>query len=328
MFLDCTAHLVLQRWCRQQFSLLLFQELSDMHRASDQHQAPVLPELPALWIWFHGGREPQSVAHWDQRSSCLCTVSATVESPQLISCITHCTEFSFSISAMKTGEWSSHHVSCFLHKEVTMSVKAHEILCRDTYNDKYDFLDDGSYLKTKWSLYLFFSERISMWELTMDWGNSVDALCLLPPLQETLPRALSRHRGRGHFQRLPPKQRRWIFICLIFTVFLLPILHVHHQLLLLSQTESTTPHRPLHTTVSVHKQGSTWGTDFTWPFTRLFSQKSLTTALLLHHMWGLEKNEQNPRALWGGFQMRTDTLVPPFPSQQGLKDAEMFQLRL
>lgn len=48
-----------------------------MHWAGDQHQAPVLPELPALWIWFHGRRELQSVAHWDQWSSSLCTVSTS-----------------------------------------------------------------------------------------------------------------------------------------------------------------------------------------------------------------------------------------------------------
>lgn len=57
------------------FCCLVSQELSDMYRADNQHQAPVLPELPTIWIWFHGGRELQSLAHWDQWSSSLCTVS-------------------------------------------------------------------------------------------------------------------------------------------------------------------------------------------------------------------------------------------------------------
>lgn len=47
-----------------------------MYRGDNQHQAPLLPELPALWVRLHGGRELQSVAHRDQRSSSLRTVSS------------------------------------------------------------------------------------------------------------------------------------------------------------------------------------------------------------------------------------------------------------
>lgn len=47
-----------------------------MYRGDNQHQAPLLPELPALWVRLHGGREFQSVAHRDQRSSSLRTVSS------------------------------------------------------------------------------------------------------------------------------------------------------------------------------------------------------------------------------------------------------------
>lgn len=72
-------------------------------------------------------------------------------------------------------------------------------------------------------------------------------------MQETISRVMSRHCGRGHFQCLHPKQRR-LLICVLFTLLVLPIflLPVHHQLLFLSQTESTSPRGSFHSPVSTN----------------------------------------------------------------------------
>lgn len=59
-----------------------------MYRGDNQHQAPLLPELPALWVRLHGGRELQSVAHRDQRSSGLRTVSSLPFGILFFFCIT------------------------------------------------------------------------------------------------------------------------------------------------------------------------------------------------------------------------------------------------
>lgn len=56
-------------------NVVLPQELSDLYWAGDQHQTVVLPEFPALWLWFHVGWKLQSVADWDQWRASLCPVS-------------------------------------------------------------------------------------------------------------------------------------------------------------------------------------------------------------------------------------------------------------
>lgn len=74
--------------------------------------------------------------------------------------------------------------------------------------------------------------------------------CFVPsPGQETLSRAMPRHCGRGDLQRLRPEQRRWLVLCVLLSVFFLPVLHVHHQLLLLSETASTSSRGSFHSTV-------------------------------------------------------------------------------
>lgn len=157
-----------------------------MHRVRNQHQAPVLPELPAFWIWFHGGRELQSVAHWNQRRSSLCTVS-------------------------------TFHVTCPLAM---------------FFHLKYN----------KFHICLKFEMFIIIF---------IIVIIYLFLMQETISRVMSRHCGRGHFQCLHPKQRRRL-ICVLFSLLVLPIflLPVHHQLLLLSQTESTSPRGSFHSPVS------------------------------------------------------------------------------
>lgn len=61
---------------------------------------------------------------------------------------------------------------------------------------------------------------------------------------------MSRYCGRGYFQCLHPEQQQWLLIRFLLSLLLLPILHLHHQLLLLSQTERPSPRGAFHPTVS------------------------------------------------------------------------------
>lgn len=67
-------------------TLVSFQELPVVHRGGHQHQAPVLPELPAVWLWLHGRPKLQSVAHRDQRRSSLRSVSNALHKSQFYLC--------------------------------------------------------------------------------------------------------------------------------------------------------------------------------------------------------------------------------------------------
>ena len=55
-----------------------------MRGAFHHHQAPVLPELPAVWLRLHGGHQLQGVADRDQRSTGLRTVSTAAAPSALI----------------------------------------------------------------------------------------------------------------------------------------------------------------------------------------------------------------------------------------------------
>lgn len=165
-----------------------------MYRTCNQHQTPVLPELPALRLWLHGGWQLQSLAHRDKRSSSLCTVSIMHR---------NITSFSFSLFSTKLpNRWS--HVLQWVWVSALVYVVLSLIKCMFV-----------------WQGWVWINIR----------------LCF-SFLQEALSGALSRYCGCSHFQCLPPELRQWFLTRFLFTILFLPVCTLHHQLLLLSQTQS------------------------------------------------------------------------------------------
>lgn len=102
-----------------------------------------------------------------------------------------------------------------------------------------------SFILLATSFLFLFARSLFRPTFTVVWVNV--RLCL-SLLQEALSWALSGHCGCSHFQRLPPEQRP--LTCLLFTLLFLPILTLHHQRLLLSQTESPAPRGAFYSTLA------------------------------------------------------------------------------